>query len=51
MSKSSPCNTTSVKHQIALALQNMNNDGFTEKALVDGVQDWGSRSHSDLLIE
>jgi len=51
MSKNSPCSIPSVKHQIALALQNMNNDGFTEKALIDGVQDWGSRSHTNLLIE
>lgn len=49
MSKNSPCNISSVKYQIALALQSMKKDGFTEKALVDGVQNWGSYNRMDLL--
>ncbi|ETX10680.1 ABC transporter substrate-binding protein [Marinomonas ushuaiensis DSM 15871] len=51
MSKNSPCNIPSVKNQIALALQGMSNDGFTDKALVDGMHYWDSRSRADLLPE
>lgn len=49
MSKNSSCNTTSVKHQIAVALQEMSRDGFMERALMSGVQDWDSRSRTDSL--
>lgn len=51
ISKKSPCNVISVKHQIALALQNMQSDGFVSKALADGVEDWDSHNQMDLIIE
>jgi polar amino acid transport system substrate-binding protein len=32
-------------------LQEMKQDGFTEKALVDGVQKWEARSRVDLSLK
>ena len=51
MSKKSSCNTNSVKRRIAIALQEMKQDGFTEKALVDGVQEWEAHSLTDLSLK
>ncbi|WP_339722684.1 substrate-binding periplasmic protein [Marinomonas primoryensis] len=51
MSKKSSCNDSSVKRRIAIALQEMKQDGFTEKALVDGVQKWEARSRVDLSLK
>jgi len=51
MSKKSPCNNNTVKRRIAIALQDMKQDGFTEKALIDGVQEWDAHSHADLLLK
>jgi polar amino acid transport system substrate-binding protein len=51
MSKKSSCNDSSIKRRIAIALQEMKQDGFTEKALVDGVQKWEVRSRVNLLLK
>ncbi|NLQ18246.1 transporter substrate-binding domain-containing protein [Marinomonas sp. M1K-6] len=51
MSKKSPCNTSDLKYRIAIALQSMKQDGFTEKALHDGVLQWQARDHVSLLEE
>lgn len=51
MSKKSSCNNTDIKRRIAIALQEMKQDGFTEKALIDGVQEWGTHSREDTTLK
>ncbi|WP_235075953.1 substrate-binding periplasmic protein [Marinomonas profundimaris] len=51
MSKKSSCNNTDIKRRIAIALQEMKQDGFTEKALIDGVQEWGAHSREDTTLK
>jgi polar amino acid transport system substrate-binding protein len=51
MSKKSSCNDSGVKQRIAIALQEMKQDGFTEQALVTGVQEWEAHSHIDLILQ
>lgn len=40
MSKNSPCNSIALKQKIAMALQEMKQEGFNEKALLQGLNDW-----------
>ena len=51
MSKQSPCNLNSIKHQIALALEEMGRDGFTEQAVLDGVLEWEASSRDGMNLQ
>lgn len=51
MSKKSPCNLDSIKHQIAIALQEMERDGFTEQAVLDGVLEWEASSRDGMNLQ
>lgn len=51
MSKQSPCNLDSIKHQIAIALQEMERDGFTEQAVLDGVLEWEASSRDGMNLQ
>ncbi|WP_421849563.1 substrate-binding periplasmic protein [Marinomonas sp.] len=51
MSKKSPCNINSVKYKIAVALQEMKQEGFTEQAVLDGVQEWEARSRKGVALK
>ncbi|BFM50998.1 transporter substrate-binding domain-containing protein [Marinomonas sp. THO17] len=51
LSKASPCNTSFIRHQIAIALQDMSQGGFMEQALQQGMEDWQSSSSQSLLIK
>ena len=51
MSKKSPCNLDSVKYKIAMALQEMKQDGFTGQAALDGVQEWEVYSRAGIAVQ
>lgn len=51
MSKKSPCNENDLKYRIAVALQEMRQEGFTEKALIDGEKLWEESLHAGLSLE
>lgn len=51
MSKKSPCNEDSLKYRIAVALQEMRQEGFTEQALIDGEKLWKESLHAGLSLE
>ncbi|MBU1294202.1 MAG: transporter substrate-binding domain-containing protein [Gammaproteobacteria bacterium] len=51
MSKKSPCNVNGVKRKIAIALQEMKQEGFTEQAVLDGVQEWEARSRAGITLK
>ncbi|PYF78598.1 MULTISPECIES: ABC transporter substrate-binding protein [Marinomonas] len=51
MSKKSPCNNDDLKYRIAIALQEMRQEGFTEKALVEGEKLWEESRHAGLSLE
>jgi polar amino acid transport system substrate-binding protein len=51
MSKKSACNVNSVKRKIAIALQEMKQEGFTEQAVLDGVQEWEARSRAGITLK
>ncbi|AEF55695.1 substrate-binding periplasmic protein [Marinomonas posidonica] len=48
-SKASACNTPGLRHRIAIALRDMNQEGFMEQALLDGVSTWSLKNHQALL--
>lgn len=48
LSKKSPCNTPELKQKIAVALSAIHQEGFAEKALLKGIQEWRS-SHITTL--
>lgn len=50
MSKKSPCNDSGIKQRIATALQEMKQDGFTEQALINGVQEWEAHSSISVVL-
>ncbi|UTW00548.1 transporter substrate-binding domain-containing protein [Marinomonas rhizomae] len=50
MSKKSPCNLDSVKHKIAIALQDMKKEGFTGQAALDGMQEWDVRTRVGITV-
>ncbi|NVK73140.1 MAG: transporter substrate-binding domain-containing protein [Oceanospirillaceae bacterium] len=51
MSKRSSCNTSEIKHKIAVALQKMQQDGYTEKALIKGIEAWEKHSRTELSLK
>jgi polar amino acid transport system substrate-binding protein len=51
MSKKSPCNIAAIKQKIAIALQEMKQEGVTEQAVLDGVQEWEARSRAGIALQ
>lgn len=51
LSKASPCNTPVIRHQIAIALRDMSQEGFMDQALQQGMALWQNSSHQSLLIK
>ncbi|TYL47204.1 substrate-binding periplasmic protein [Marinomonas sp. IMCC 4694] len=50
MSKRSSCNNPVVKQAIVEALQKMQQEGFTDQAILEGVQAWESQARSDISL-
>lgn len=51
MSKKSPCNNEDLKYRIAVALQEMKQEGFMEQALIDGERLWEISRHDGLSLQ